>query len=97
MREEDLYKIILSPLLSEKSTRVADKHRQYVFRVRKDANKPSIKRAVEKMFNVEVESVQVINMLGKRKGSHRTPGFRPNTKKAYVRLKPGHDIDFISA
>ena len=97
MREEDLYNIILSPLLSEKSTRVADKHRQYVFRVRKNATKPSIKRAVEKMFNVEVESVQVINMLGKRKGSQRTPGFRPNTKKAYVRLKPGNDIDFIGA
>ena len=61
-----------------------------------DARKPEIRRAVEKMFNVEVASVSVLNVKGKRKGMRgRNPGRRPGWRKAYVRLKPGHDIDFI--
>jgi large subunit ribosomal protein L23 len=64
--------------------------------VREDATKPEIKGAVEKLFEVEVDTVKVINVRGKMKyGKH--PGKRPNWKKAYVRLKPGHDIDFGGA
>ena len=88
--------ILLAPHVSEKSTRIADRHNQITFRVRTDARKLEIKRAVEKMFNVEVESVSVLNVKGKRKGSHaRNRGRRSDWRKAYVRLKPGHDIDFM--
>ena len=96
MNDERLMSILVAPHVSEKSTRVADASNQVTFRVRKDARKPEIRRAVEKMFNVEVASVSVLNVKGKRKGMRgRNPGRRPNWRKAYVRLKPGHDIDFI--
>ncbi len=96
MKEEALYHVLLAPYVSEKSTRVADKHKQFVFAVRQDATKPVIKQAVEKMFNVQVERVTVLNMRGKVKRVGRTPGRRRNSKKAYVRLKPGFDIDFLA-
>ena len=97
MIEERLYQVLLGPHISEKSTVAADKARQIVFRVREDATKPQIKAAVEKLFEVEVNSVKVINVRGKMKYSGKTPGKRNNWKKAYVSLKPGHDIDFMSA
>lgn len=89
-----LYQVILAPHVSEKSTRVAEKNSQIVFRVRRDASKPVIKQAVEKMFNVQVESVTVTNVKGKEKKFGKTPGRRQDWKKAYVRLKPGQDINF---
>jgi large subunit ribosomal protein L23 len=92
--DERLYQVLVGPVISEKSTRVADKHRQVVFEVLPDADKLEIKRAVEKAFNVEVQSVKVSNVRGKAKRFGRTPGARKNRKKAYVRLKEGHDIDF---
>lgn len=95
MNEERLYQVIVAPHISEKSTRVGEKHRQIVFSVRRDATKPLIKQAVEKMFNVQVASVTVSNMQGKRKQTARIAGRRKHWKKAYVRLKPGHDIDFL--
>ena len=95
MSEERLMKLLLSPHVSEKSTRIADKNRQFVFKVVPDATKPEIKAAVELMFKVEVEGVQVVNVAGKRKRFGRMAGRRPDWKKAYVRLKPGHDIDFV--
>ncbi|MBS1246743.1 MAG: ribosomal protein [Proteobacteria bacterium] len=90
----ELYQVILAPHVSEKSTRVAEKNSQIVFRVRRDASKPVIKQAVEKMFNVQVESVAVTNVKGKEKKFGKTPGRRSDWKKAYVRLKPGQDINF---
>jgi len=90
----ELYQVILAPHVSEKSTRVAEKNSQIVFRVRRDASKPVIKQAVEKMFNVQVESVTVTNVKGKEKKFGKTPGRRQDWKKAYVRLKPGQDINF---
>jgi large subunit ribosomal protein L23 len=89
-----LYQVILAPHVSEKSTRVAEKNSQIVFRVRRDASKPVIKQAVEKMFNVQVDSVTVTNVKGKEKKFGKTPGRRQDWKKAYVRLKPGQDINF---
>ncbi len=91
---ELLYDVIRAPHVSEKGTRVADKHQQIVFKVRVDATKPLIKKAVEKMLNVKVDSVTVLNIKGKRKQSGRIAGKRSDWKKAYVRLKPGQDIDF---
>ena len=95
MNDERLMQVLLSPHVSEKSTRLGEVSNQVVFRVRRDARKPEIKRAVEKMFSVEVAGVQVSNVKGKRKGMMRAPGKRSDWKKAYVRLKPGHDIDFV--
>ena len=95
MSDERIMKILLAPHVSEKSTRIADSSNQVVFRVLPDARKPEIKRAVEKMFNVEVEHVRTASFRGKQKRFQRTAGKRPNWKKAYVRLKPGHDIDFL--
>ncbi len=96
MNEERLINVLLAPHVSEKSTRVADASNQVVFRVRSDARKPEIKRAVERMFKVEVEQVQTLNVKGKRKGARGRSGRRADWKKAYVRLKAGHDIDFLS-
>ena len=96
MNRERLMTILLSPHVSENSTLAADKHRQFVFRVRRDASKPEIKKAVEQMFKVEVEAVQALNVKGKRKTFGRVRGYRSGWKKAYVRLKPGHDIDFLA-
>ena len=94
MNEARLFQVIRAPRISEKSTMLADKHGQFVFTVDKTATKPEIKQAVEKMFNVEVASVQVTNVRGKVKRFGQMPGQRNNWKKAYVRLKPGQDIDF---
>lgn len=95
MNEERLMQVILRPHVSEKTTNVADKHRQVVFAVDKTATKMEICAAVEKLFEVEVEGVQVVNVRGKSKGFGRTPGKRKDWKKAYVKLKEGNDIDFI--
>lgn len=96
MNDERIMSILIAPHVSEKSTRIADGSNQITFKVRIDARKPEICRAVEKMFNVEVESVSVLNVKGKNKGFRgRNRGRRPDWRKAYVRLKPGHDIDFI--
>lgn len=92
---EKLFHVIVAPHVSEKSSRLADKHRQIVLEVRPDATKPEIKQAVEQLFNVQVETVTVANVTGKAKQTGRRPGRRKDWKKAYVRLKPGQDIDFL--
>ena len=95
MNEERLYQIILNPVISEKSTLAADKHGQIVFKVRPDANKHEIAQAVEKLFEVKVKSVQVVNVRGKVKRHAQVAGTRSNWKKAYVCLHDGQDIDFL--
>jgi large subunit ribosomal protein L23 len=94
MNQERLMKVLLGPLISEKSSSAADKHQQFVFRVVPDATKREIGRAVELMFEVEVDGVQVLNVKGKNKRFGARLGRRPSWRKAYVRLKPGHDINF---
>jgi len=97
MNQERLMKIILAPHVSEKSSRVADKNRQVTFRVLSDATKPEIKKAVETLFNVKVDGVQVVNMPAKSKRFAQVEGQRSGWKKAYVKLHEGHDIDFMGA
>lgn len=97
MNQERLMQVLLTPRVTEKSTLLADKHRQFVFKVVKNATKPEVKQAVEKMFAVEVEAVRVINMKGKRKTFRQKRGRRADWKKAYVKLKAGFDIDFAGA
>jgi large subunit ribosomal protein L23 len=94
MNQQLLAAVIRSPIISEKSTAAAELSKQFVFNVQKAATKPQIKKAVEAMFNVEVDRVQVANVKGKAKRFGKTIGKRSDWKKAYVRLKPGHDIDF---
>lgn len=93
-QQERLMQVILAPVISEKSTFVADKHEQVIFRVIPDATKPEIKAAVELMFKVQVESVKVAIVKGKEKRFGRFNGRRNNWKKAYICLKPGQEINF---
>ncbi len=93
--DERLLQVILAPQVSEKSTRVADKNEQVIFRVAPDATKPEIKAAVELLFKVEVDSVQVANVKGKEKRFGRMTGRRSGWKKAFVCLKPGQEIQFV--
>jgi large subunit ribosomal protein L23 len=92
--QERLMQVLLAPVISEKSTFVADKANQYVFRVTSDATKPQIKAAVELMFKTQVKSVSVVNVRGKEKRFGRFMGRRNNWKKAYVALQPGQEINF---
>ena len=95
MNKERLIKVLLEPVVSEKSAN-AGAQRQFVFRVKPDATKPEIKRAVELMFDVNVEQVRVVSINGKRKRFGVINGRRSDWKKAYVRLKEGQDIEFAS-
>jgi large subunit ribosomal protein L23 len=93
---ERLMTVLLAPVVSEKGTFVADRHSQVIFRVMPDATKPEIKAAVELMFKVQVDSVQVAVVKGKEKRFGRFVGRRRGWKKAYVCLKPGQEINFAA-
>jgi len=97
LTEYELASIIQAPIISEKSTLMAETNRSFVFKVSKKATKSQIKDAVETMFSVEVDSVNVLNMKGKQKRFGRILGKQSDWKKAYVKLKPGHDIEFSAA
>jgi large subunit ribosomal protein L23 len=92
--EERLMKVLLAPVISEKATFIAEKNEQVVFLVMPDATKLEIKAAVEMLFKVQVESVQVANRQGKLKRSGRFNGRRNHTRRAFVCLKPGQEINF---
>jgi large subunit ribosomal protein L23 len=91
-----LMNVVLAPVVSEKSTMLADKNRQYAFRVADDATKPEIKAAVELLFKTKVESVTVSNVKGKQRRFGRMIGRRRNWKKAYVSLAAGQEINFAA-
>ena len=93
-KQERLYSVLLAPIVSEKSTMIGEKNNQAAFRVMQDATKPEVKAAVELMFKVEVDSVQISNVRGKEKRFGRFVGRRRHWKKAYVCLKPGQEINF---
>ena len=93
---ERLLTLLLAPTISEKATQIADKHSQVVFRVAQNATKPEVKAAVELLFKVEVEGVQISNVKGKSKRFGAFNGRRRNWKKAYVCLKPGQEINFAA-
>lgn len=94
MNQERLMKVLVGPVISEKASIAADTSGQYVFRVLPDATKHEIGRAVELMFTVKVDRVQVANVKGKAKRFGGRLGKRPDWRKAYVRLQAGQDIDF---
>jgi large subunit ribosomal protein L23 len=97
MNQERIFQVLVGPHVSEKSAMVADAAQQHVFKVAADANKLEIKHAVEKLFNVKVTAVRVVNMKGKSKRFGQMPGRRKDWKKAYVTLAEGQDIDFTGA
>ena len=95
MSNERLYKVLLSPRMTEKSTQVGESSNQYVFKVTTDSNKKEIKDAVEKLFEVNVESVRTVKVKGKSKNFKLRAGKRNDWKKAYVRVQEGQVIDFL--
>ena len=97
MNAERMHQILLRPVISEKSTNAAEANRQVVFEVLENATKAEVREAVEKLFDVSVIAVQVLNVRGKIKRFGKTPGKRNNWKKAYVRLAVGDDIDFLGS
>jgi len=97
MNEERLYRVIVGPHISEKGTRASEENRQVVFKVATSATKIEIKKAVEHLFKVEVAKVTVANVQGKQRRHGKFVGQRSDWKKAYVSLKEGHDINFMSA
>jgi large subunit ribosomal protein L23 len=94
MNNDRLMLVLIAPIVTEKATLVAEKNNQIVFRVAPDATKPEIKAAVELLFKVEVQSVQVLNRKGKEKRFGRFVGRRRNERKAYVVLKAGQELNF---
>ena len=95
MNQERLLQVLLAPQISEKATYVAEKRNQVIFRVASDATKPEIKAAVELLFKVEVDSVQVSNVKGMVKRFRGAAGRRKGWKKAFVGLKAGQEINFV--
>jgi large subunit ribosomal protein L23 len=96
MSASNLFEVLRSPLVSEKTARVQELANQYVFEVAGGATKADVKAAVEKLFNVKVESVQVVNTKGKVKAFRGRPGARQGTRKAYVRIGDGQSIDLMA-
>ncbi len=94
LSQERLINVLVAPHVTEKTAIAMQNSNQYAFRVRRDASKPDIKAAVELMFSVKVESVNVVNEPGKVRRFGKTPGRTQDWKKAYVRLAPGQTIDY---
>ena len=97
MNKNRLYQVLLSPRVTEKTARVGDISNQYVFQVAPDANKAEVRAAVEELFEVNVESVRIVNVKGKSKSFRMRPGKRNDWKKAYVRVQEGQTLDFLGA
>ncbi|PCH83997.1 MAG: 50S ribosomal protein L23 [Piscirickettsiaceae bacterium] len=97
MNQEFLLQLITAPVVTEKTANAADNSNQYVFKVLTSANKTEIKAAVEKLFDVDVESVKTLIVKGKTKRFGRLMGKRSDVKKAYVRVKSGQEIEFATA
>ena len=94
--QERAYQVILAPLVTEKSSRVSEDSNVIVFEVSPTASKPEIRRAIEGLFGVSVDSVKTLNVKGKTKRFGKGMGRRSDWKKAYVKLAEGQEIDFTS-
>ena len=97
LNQERLISVLIGPHVSENTSFVAEKHNQICFKVRRDSTKKEIAQAVEMMFEVKVDRVQVSNVRGKIKRFGQTLGKRADWKKAYVTLAEGDEIDFLGA
>ncbi len=93
MNQDHLYKVLLAPRMTEKSVMLSESSNQYVFKVAKTATKNDIKEAVQVLFEVQVDQVRTVNVMGKQKNFGRRAGKRSDWKKAYVRLAEGQSLD----
>ena len=94
MKREQLMSVLIAPHVTEKTSLAMQNHNQYTFRVRREASKTDIRKAIELMFDVKVTGVQVVNEPGKVRRFGRTVGRTQDWKKAYVSLSPGQTIDY---
>ena len=94
MNREQLMSVLIAPHVTEKTSLAMQNHNQYTFRVRRDATKTDIRKAIELMFDVKVAGVQVVNEPGKVRRFGRSVGRTQDWKKAYVSLSPGQTIDY---
>lgn len=92
--EGRLMQVLVAPIVSEKATMAAEKSNAVLFKVLQDASKPEIKAAVELLFNVKVQAVNVLNQKGKTKRFGKTVGRRDHVRKAYVTLMPCQELSF---
>ncbi len=95
MNDQRLYQVLLAPHISEKSAMDAEMRGRHTFKVATDASKLEVRNAVEKLFDVNVRSVQIVNVNGKKKRFGQVNGKRSDWKKAIVKLAEGQDIDFV--
>ena len=94
MTREQLMSVLIAPHVTEKTSLAMQNHNQYTFRVRRDASKTDIRKAIELMFDVKVAGVQVVNEPGKVRRFGRLSGRTQDWKKAYVSLAAGQTIDY---
>jgi len=97
MNQERMYQVLVAPHISEKSTVIAEENQQHVFRVAADATKTEVKQAVEGIFNVKVDKVRIMNVKGKTKRFGGHIGKRSDSRKAYITLADGSDIDLAGS
>ena len=93
----NVYEVIRAPRVSEKTARLQEVSNQYVFEVATTATKADVKAAIEQIFDVKVESVNVVNVKGKSKAFRNRMGRRGDWRKAYVKLADGQSIDVMNA
>jgi large subunit ribosomal protein L23 len=96
MNQERLLKVILSPHISEKATRITDKNNEYVFEVENTATKPEVRDAIEFLFSTKVKAVRIVNVRAKEKLFRGFKGQRKPWKKAYVTLKAGEKLEMVN-
>lgn len=90
---EKIFSVLRAPRVSEKTARLQELSNQYVFEVSNEATKADVKAAVEQLFDVKVEAVNVVNVKGKNKSFRNRAGRRGDWRQAYVRLADGQSID----
>ncbi len=90
-------RVVLAPVVSEKSTLMGEKNNQVAFRVTGDATKTQVRAAIEAFFKVDVAAVNMVNVKGKMRRSGRSSGRRQDVRKAYVTLAPGQEINFAES
>lgn len=95
---KDPYKIVIRPIITEKSTWLKEKNREVCFEVDPRANKSEIKKAAEQLFKIKVERVRIQNKRGKKRRVGRSEGKKKDWKKAYIKLKEGEKmIEYFEA
>ena len=95
--KDRIHSVLVAPYVSEKSTMIAQKDKQIIFTVLKDATKLEIKKAIEALFNVKVATVNCLIQKGKQKTFGKIQGRRKDFKKAYITLEKGQDFDLASS